>query len=88
MRRDKHAIPEFSERFIRYNTREFGDAGIEWRERLPSILAHCCEKWGLPLGPMVEEVKVNYVGYAKRPDGQEVVFKVGRASTKAGGSIG
>ena len=69
--------PQFPERFLRYATREFGKEGEAWLEELPSILARCCDKWGLTLGQPTEEIKVNYIAYVEMGNGEEAVLKVG-----------
>ena len=69
--------PKFPERFRRYATREFGKEGEAWLEELPSILAQCCDKWGLTLGRPTKEIKVNYIAYVELGNGEEAVLKVG-----------
>ena len=68
---------KFPRRFVNYATRHFGEKGEMWLAELPGILEKCRAKWGLALGPLVDEIKVNYVGYARMPSGEEVVLKVG-----------
>jgi len=70
-------IPEFPDRMRRYAIGYFGADGEAWLEALPDILTRCCEKWGLTLGPVVKEIKANYVGYAAMSSGEEVILKVG-----------
>ena len=68
---------QFPERFLRYATREFGKEAETWLKELPSILARCCDKWGLTLGRPTEEIKVNYIAYVEMSNGEEAVLKVG-----------
>jgi streptomycin 6-kinase len=70
-------IPEFPDRLHRYAEGYFGEDGKVWLVELPDILKRCCKKWGLELGPIMKEIKANYVGHARMADGQEVVIKVG-----------
>jgi len=70
-------IPEFSQRFIDFAIGGHGEKGKAWLDELPDILEMCCEKWRLSLGPLVDEIKGNFVGYAQLPDGKEVILKVG-----------
>ncbi|MBT4612616.1 MAG: phosphotransferase [Gemmatimonadetes bacterium] len=70
-------IPAFPDRLRRYAGGFEG--GPAWLAELPSILEKCRTKWGLELGPATQEIKANYVGYAKMPDGQQVMLKVGIA---------
>jgi streptomycin 6-kinase len=69
--------PNLPQRLVDFATGEFGDRGRLWLGELPAILERCRAKWGLTLGPPVEEIKVNYVGYANLPGGDEVMLKVG-----------
>lgn len=70
-------IPEFSQRFIDCAIGGHGEEGKAWLAKLPDILEKCRKKWELNLGPLVDEIKGNYVGYARLPDGKEVILKVG-----------
>jgi len=69
-------IPKFSQRFIDFAIGGHGEEGKAWLAELPNILEKCREKWGLSFGPLVDEIKGNYVGYVRLPDGKEVVLKV------------
>ena len=77
MKASDFEVPDFPERFLRYATDEFGEKGEAWLEKLPDILRRCCAKWDLTLGSPTEEIKVNYIGYARAASGEEVVLKVG-----------
>ena len=73
----RQLIPEFPDRLREFAVGYFGEDGEAWLTDLPNILTACCEKWGLTLGPIMKEIKANYVGYATMPSGEEVVLKVG-----------
>ncbi len=53
-----------------------GATGVAWLAALPSLLAACEQRWRLQLGPPFT-LSYNYVAPAMRPDGSEVVLKVG-----------
>lgn len=54
----------------------FGEAGQQWLDTLPSLLAAAAQKWELTLGePLL--LSYNYVCAAKKADGSEVVLKLG-----------
>lgn len=67
-------IPDY---FMQNILRVFGAAGQDWLERLPDILAHCCDHWKLTLLSPVTGLSSNYVVYATRTYGDKVVLKVG-----------
>ena len=52
-------------------------AGIEWLNRLPSIIADCTQRWSLTVMPPFQPLSYNYVTPAIRADGTDVVLKVG-----------
>ena len=54
-----------------------GAAGIEWLERLPSVIADCEQRWSLRVMPPFETLSYHYVAPAIRADGRDVVLKVG-----------
>jgi len=54
-----------------------GPAGVEWLNRLPSIIADCAERWSLTVMPPFEPLSYNYVAPAVRDDGADAVLKVG-----------
>ncbi len=70
-------IPQFPDRLRRYATGF--DGGEAWLKQLPTILEDCRSRWNLELGPAMQEIKANYVGYATMPDGRQVVIKAGIA---------
>ena len=73
--------PEFPQRLpqrlIDFAIGQFAEEGKAWLQRLPDLLERCRARWGLTLGPTSEEIKINYVGFAELPSGEEVVLKVG-----------
>lgn len=54
-----------------------GAAGVEWLNRLPSIIADCAERWSLTVMPPFEPLSYNYVAPVVRADGTDTVLKVG-----------
>jgi streptomycin 6-kinase len=54
----------------------FGDEGVRWLARLPTILETCAERWSLTLEAPFN-LSYNYVAPATRDDGTPVVLKVG-----------
>ncbi len=52
-------------------------AGVEWLNRLPTILADCEQRWSLTILPPFAPLSYNYVAPAGRADGTDVVVKVG-----------
>jgi streptomycin 6-kinase len=63
--------------FARTVTDLHGQEGIEWLDRLPSLLAACARRWSLAILPPFEPLSYNYVAPAIRSDGAGVVLKVG-----------
>ena len=64
--------------FVR-KAREFhGEEGLSWIERLPTILAHCEQRWGLTFAPpfAYHSYAYHYIALARRNDGMNVVVKV------------
>ncbi len=66
-------IPEPIKQF---NLAARGQAGVEWLERLPEILAACALRWDLRVGPPFEPLSINYVAPAVRRDGSPAVLKL------------
>lgn len=54
----------------------YGDAGRDWLDHLPAILADCAARWQLTLARPFP-LSYNYVTAATRADGTPVVLKVG-----------
>ena len=63
--------------FARTIVELYGAEGVEWLERLPSLLADCERRWALTVLPPFEPLSYNYVAPAVRADGADVVLKVG-----------
>ncbi len=55
----------------------YGETGIEWLNRLPSLLADCAQRWSLRVLPPFDPLSYNYVAPAVRADGTDVVLKLG-----------
>ena len=55
----------------------YGTEGVEWLERLPSLIADCERRWSLTVMPPFEPLSYNYAAPAVRLDGTAVVLKVG-----------
>ncbi len=55
----------------------YGTEGVEWLERLPSLIADCERRWSLTVMPPFEPLSYNYAAPAVRLDGAAVVLKVG-----------
>lgn len=63
--------------FARTITKLYGEQGIEWLGRLPSIISECERRWSLTVLSPFEPLSYNYVTPAVRADGTDVVLKVG-----------
>ena len=66
-------IPEFPARMIKHASK---GEGKPWLAEFPETLKRCREKWGLSLGRAVDEIKGNFVGYVRLPNGDEAILKV------------
>jgi streptomycin 6-kinase len=53
-----------------------GAAGVEWLERLPTLVAACGERWSLEVGPPFPQLSFNYAAPARRIDGTAAVLKL------------
>jgi streptomycin 6-kinase len=56
------------------------DAGLThsvWLERVPDLVAHCADEWGLQLGEPYRAGAAGHAVRAELPDGTEAVLKVG-----------
>ena len=62
--------------FTRKTIELYGQAGIQWLERLPRLIAECEQRWSLKVLPPFR-LSYNYVAPATRSDGTEVVLKLG-----------
>lgn len=56
---------------------QLGQAGARWRDALPGVLAALEQSWGITLDRPLPGGSSAYVTRARRPDGSEVVVKVG-----------
>ena len=68
------ALPD---KFARTMTELHGEAGAEWLDNLPSLVADFAGRWSLNVLPPFEPLSYNYVAPALRADGTDVVLKVG-----------
>ncbi len=53
-----------------------GEAGAEWLDRLPKLIAECEERWSLEVREPFADLSVNLVAPAKRADGTPAVLKL------------
>ena len=63
--------------FARTMVELHGETGVEWLNRLPSLIADCARRWSLTVLPPFEPLSYNYVAPAIRADGTDVVLKMG-----------
>jgi streptomycin 6-kinase len=66
-----------SETFSRRIVGTFGQAGTEWLQRLPTILADLASRWKINLETPFADLSYNYVAPATWHDGAQVVLKAG-----------
>ena len=64
-------------KFIRTIEETFGDAGSNWLDSLPEIIAVCEHHWSLEVSPPYAPLSYNYVAPARRSDGSELVLTIG-----------
>lgn len=69
-----HSVPA---EFARTITELHEAVGVEWLNRLPSLISGCAQRWSLTVMPPFEPLSYNYVAPAIGADGTEVVLKVG-----------
>jgi streptomycin 6-kinase len=62
--------------FITTNTQERGAVGVEWMQRLPTILSDCERRWSIKIGMPFPGLSYNYVAPAVRADGTPLVVKI------------
>jgi streptomycin 6-kinase len=53
------------------------DKGLDWLERLPSLIARFEQQWSIEAMAPFEPLSLNYVAPAVRADGSEVILKLG-----------
>ena len=56
--------------------RDSREHDLEWRARLPALLARCIERWSLELGEQLEGGYLGHVRGCIGPDGEDLVLKV------------
>jgi len=66
-----------SSALIDHVTRFRAGEGAAWLERLPGIVASCCEEWSLALGEPLPVGSLSYLAPATREDGTQALLKVG-----------
>jgi streptomycin 6-kinase len=54
-----------------------GEAGREWLERLPELIAACERRWSLTAGPPLLGLSYNYAAAVLRADGTPAILKIG-----------
>lgn len=64
------------ESLTRTNIEQRGGPGVEWLQRLPSILAECERRWHLTIGSPFPQLSYNYAAPAGREGGSRLVVKV------------
>lgn len=69
-----HQLPE---QFTRTIVDLHEDAGVEWLNQLPQIIAECERRWSISVLPPFANLSYNYVAPAMTADGREVVLKLG-----------
>jgi streptomycin 6-kinase len=62
---------------VRTLTSLYGLKGLEWLERLPSLLAECERRWSVTALAPFPNLSYNYVAPVVGADGQELVLKLG-----------
>jgi streptomycin 6-kinase len=72
--------PAIPSDFARTMQEVYGEAGVEWLERLPAIIAECERRWSLAALPPFPRLSYNYVAPAVLADGRDAVLKVGYPS--------
>ena len=65
-----------TDELVKNVTEAWGQAGADWLDRLPSIVAEIEELWSVRAGEPFD-LSYNYVAPAVREDGTEVVLKLG-----------
>ncbi len=63
--------------FVQTICNTFGQAGVSWLDRLPTLLAESADRWSLTLAPAVANLSYNYVAAATLTDGTPVMLKAG-----------
>ena len=64
------------DQFARTIVALFDDAGRDWLNRLPAMIADCERQWSLTVLPPFAPLTYNYVALAVRADGSPAVLKV------------
>jgi streptomycin 6-kinase len=64
-------------RLVRNVAGAFGDAGIQWVERLPELVAECAGRWSLAVQPPLPNLSYTYIAPVRRRDGTAAILKLG-----------
>lgn len=67
---------EVPESFQKNVLGEWGEAGKEWLDELPTIVETCLKQWNLELVPSSFGMSFGYVTAVQRKDGKEAVLKI------------
>ena len=65
-----------TDELVKNVTEAWGQAGADWLERLPALVAEIEERWSVRASEPFD-LSYNYVASAVRADGAEVVLKLG-----------
>jgi streptomycin 6-kinase len=74
---DARGWDQLPDGFARTMVELHGAAGVEWLDRLPSLIADCAARWSLTVQPPFEPLSYNYVAPVIRTDGTHAVLKLG-----------
>ena len=66
-----------SNRFVRNTVALHQEAGIEWLECLPAIIADYERRWSITAQAPFANLSYNYIAPAVRADGTEAILKIG-----------
>ena len=68
--------PLITEELVRSTIQLRGEAGAQWLERLPALIADCERRWRIEVGPPFSGLWINWVAPANRADGTPAVLKL------------
>lgn len=71
---DNYTVPEeFKLRIIS----TWGEAGVEWLDRLPTIITTCARRWRLSVQSPLSDLSYNFVAYVMTDNGTQAILKIG-----------
>jgi len=71
---DNYTVPEeFKLRIIS----TWGEAGVEWLDRLPTIITTCARRWRLSVQSPLSDLSYNLVAYVMTDNGTQAILKIG-----------